>query len=859
MNLYDWYFAQLISQDEMDQAFAWVTDALERWTQDALSDPTDPGGGWNGGILEGGAVTQQTVPDLSVRVSAVVAYDKIGRPVIDATAQQTVPVDVDEYGTTTAVAASGNSKILSVFLRYKLNPQDPAVDGNGLTVYTKQLDDTEIFVRQSAEAVTPTAPPLLPDALLLADISMAYGQTTVLTGHIDASRREDWLRLVGTTITSFVAGTPREALRQLFDYVDTAIGGGSAYTPNYTWAGAVPLGTVGGAPPTTSQTGLDAIVQDLADNATGGDSMVGALAITGTAGGRGDQGSGTVAGQLAALAGLIASHTAACVQATARAGWAWINLSNLLTFTPGTITNAAGGTCVAVAALDVLTSPWVLVHTLAGTWTVGDGIDYGGAYVAAEAYYNGRVDLQDVLTATDLQTILHAAAAELARNGGGVSADTLYAYGQRRASGVEQGGVTLGGACTPGGPPLQLGLGESLDDDDPCWSLPYQTYISCAAGTLVDICAGWDYARNAGCAYLVGANLVVSKLFVDPTADLGIAEESADLTIDASGTLMSTLGAPPRVPYAVASNGVYLFVLVSSGAAGSAAEVYAYDARLFRAGGTLQWVWTAVVPFTTNCLGTTKWRSNLVANNHYVVALLGGEDCNTGSPLCRIDALTGLNATLGAGDGASVASFKPCGGLAISRATSPTNHVIMYTAENAGAVTYQAIPAAWDLSATGKGQMVLVDRVRDVVIVGGYALFPEEDNGNAGMHFTRAWHWEVDDQAGVCLRVEDSSATYPLVRAAFDGTNIWLKLCHALAGEQHVVTSVHPAELVQCGSPLSQQIFCDHRYLVSPPKATGVGAGGDMGRFVAFGPGIWSIWHTSSDACSFLPLNRGVR
>jgi len=857
MNQYDFYFEQLISQTEMDQAFSWVADALERWTQDALSDPTDPGGAWNGGVLEGGEVTQQTVPDLSVRVSAFVAYDKIGRPVIDATAQQTVPVDVDEYGTTTAVAAPGNSKILSVFLRYKLNPQDPAVDGNGLTVYTKQLDDTEIFVRQSAEAAIPSAPPRLPDALLLADISMAYGQTTVLTGHIGFVRREDWLRLVGTTITSFVAGTPREALRQLFAYVDTAVGGGSAYTPNYNWAGAVPLGTVGGAPPTTMQEAVDDVVQDLANNTVAGNALVGALAITGTAGGRGDQGAGTVAGQLSAMAGLIASHTGACVQVSARSDWAWLLLSTTSGFAAGAITSQASGTATAVAVLGG-NSGWMLVHTIAGTWTVGQGMDYGGSYVAPAAYLLARVDLPDVLTATDLQTVAYAAAAEMARLGRTAVDEDRYYYGSETSSAVRQDHAHLGGAGSPAGALADLRNGYTVDDDESVWALPYQVGVQCDAGNLIDICAGWAYDLNAACVYAVGDTTKISRVYLDPDQTEGIREQWMNLTIDAAGTLMSTLS-PTREPYAVACNGDTFYVLVSSAAAGGAAEIYAYDARVWRSSGSAQWIWTYAMPYLAGCMGTDKWRSNLVANSRYVVALLGAEDCSTGTPLCLVDEATGLNAVFGKGDGASAAGFIPSGGLAISKALTAANHRIFYTCQDDINVLYECVPALHDLTATGKPRMGLLDVCRDVVLVGRFVGLLEEDVGGAGIHYMRFWDYETNDTVGICLQVQNTSITYGAARAAFDGTNIWLKLCSNLGGEQHIVTSVHPAELVNCGLTLSQIIACDRRYLVTPPKSSGASAAGSMGRLVAWGPGVFSIWGEAADVIKFLPLNRGVR
>lgn len=855
MNRYDWYFRQIISQGEMDQAFDWVAASLERVTQALLSDPAGFGGAWNGGILEGGAVTQQVVPDLSVRVSSLVAFDKTGRPIIESNAQTNVPVNVDEYGTSTVVPTPGESRILSVFVRYVTDLQTPTVDGNGLTVYTQELDDLEIFVRQGTAGVSPTAPPLLPDALLLADITLANGQTTILTGHIDVTRREDWLRLVGTSIPSFVSGTPREALRELFAYVDTAMGGGSLYTPTYPWYGAVGLGVVGGAAPTSVLEALDDIVQDLEDNTTGGDVLIGGQAVTGTPGARGDLSAGSVASKFAALANIVASHPAAAANVTGRGNWVWMLLSAPTGFSPGDMTSQAGGTATAVAALGA--SGWVLVHTRAGTWTVGQGVDYGAAYVAAEAYLLDSVVLADVITTTDLQSVLYAVAAEVARLSNTATEVNRYRYGVEYCSGLRQDHAHLGGAGHPEGPIEELREGYWTDDDEPAWPLPYQTAVSCAAGNLVSICRGWDYAHNAGCAYVVGDTLQLSRVRVTPFAEMGIVQDYVDLTIDAAGTLMSTLS-PTRKTYAVACNGQYIYVLVGYGIGSPDAEVYAYDARAWRSNGLAQWVWTTAITTVANGLGNTKNDSNLVANKEFVVALLGAENCFSGNPLCRMDAADGANPTLGRGDGASGVGFTPSGGLAISRGNAPSHHRVFYTCWDTVS-SYECVPALYDLTATGKPRMTLVDLVRDVVLVGRHVVLPEWDSGGAAVHFVRLWDYETNDTSGLCVQIQNTSASYPAARAAFDGTNIWVKFAHGLAGEQHVVAPVHAGEIVNCGAALSQVVSIDHRYLMTPPLLSGAIGTGNMGRFIAWGPGVFSIEGESSDIVNFLPLNRGVR
>lgn len=269
MNLRDWYFKQLVSQGDMDEAFDWVEEA-----EHAAAD--DMG---MVGVMSAGDGTENAPPDLSVVVAGpIIAYDKAGQRIYDATATQLVDCTTDEYGVATSVAAPGNEKWVSVFIKATRRLEDPEIDGNNNEVYTRQYEDTEIFVRQSAEAAIGAAvrPPLLAGAILLFDLYRINGQVSFQNADFDRTRREDWLRFVGASLGTISHGTAHDAVADLYAIVD-AIAAAFPFAFVSTWFG--PAAVSGAAPPvTTVQEALDAVVYDLAQAApaAGGALLVGA-------------------------------------------------------------------------------------------------------------------------------------------------------------------------------------------------------------------------------------------------------------------------------------------------------------------------------------------------------------------------------------------------------------------------------------------------------------------------------------------------------------------------------------------------------------------------------------------------------
>lgn len=212
-NRRDYYYRQKVTEAELDAGF----DGLETAQRNIMGDHELYG------IVEGLIVSQHAgTPDLTVDVAAGIAYSKQGER-IQVPALQNVDVSIDSAAITTDVAAPGNSKIVSVFLEYDETLSDPRIDGNGATVFHQIDESFAIVVVQGAEGVSPVAPSLNSNRILLADITRTFGDTQILNAVIspdptdltDATgRREDLIHVDDTPI-AMRALVLRDALTSL--------------------------------------------------------------------------------------------------------------------------------------------------------------------------------------------------------------------------------------------------------------------------------------------------------------------------------------------------------------------------------------------------------------------------------------------------------------------------------------------------------------------------------------------------------------------------------------------------------------------------------------------------------------------
>lgn len=252
-NRKDFFFKQLVTEAELDAAF----DGLENADRNLAIDLNLVG------IAYGLEVTQQAVPNLTVQVAGPgAAYDQLGERMV-ITATQNVDLSVDENSVSTTVSTPGNSRILSVFLKFRRLLTDLRTDGNSLPVYFDRAESFEFKVAMGAEAASPVAPALRSDQILLADVTRAFGQTTFVNANISTTRRQHMFKTTASTSGLTVnQGRLIQAFQSLVDQIGGQSGSGGAGVMGIgartTWLGGRTN------PAATLFAAIDKIITDLA-------------------------------------------------------------------------------------------------------------------------------------------------------------------------------------------------------------------------------------------------------------------------------------------------------------------------------------------------------------------------------------------------------------------------------------------------------------------------------------------------------------------------------------------------------------------------------------------------------------------
>ena len=265
-DLRDFYFQQLVTEADLDEAFTLMQAA----DQDYVID--------NGqvGVYYGLAAAEAGVPNLTVQVTAGAAYDQTGqRMAVPST--QLVNVAVDSNAVSTTVAGVGNSKIISVYIKFKRVLGNPKTDGNNASIQYDRDEGYEFIVRQSTEAIGPTAPSLQADEILLADITRVFGGTTVVNAAIGTSRRQ-WAISATSGAYEVRTGQVDTAIQAVLDvagnHIVDAVGAHAATAISNT-----PAGTIAA---TTVQAAIDELHTDIEDHKVDASGAHLASAITNT-------------------------------------------------------------------------------------------------------------------------------------------------------------------------------------------------------------------------------------------------------------------------------------------------------------------------------------------------------------------------------------------------------------------------------------------------------------------------------------------------------------------------------------------------------------------------------------------------
>jgi hypothetical protein len=188
----NFFFRQKVTEQELDSAF----DAVEQGVQDFVASFEFVG------VATNAQVTEHAPANFTVDVQGpAYIYDKLFQR-ISFSADQNLNCAVDENGAATDVVGAGNEKYLSVFAHFQRLLSDPRTDGFGDTIYFEEAESFKLRLVQGAEAPSGTAsrPPLDSTDILLADIRIVYGQTTIVNANIDDSRAELVYQLSGSPL-----------------------------------------------------------------------------------------------------------------------------------------------------------------------------------------------------------------------------------------------------------------------------------------------------------------------------------------------------------------------------------------------------------------------------------------------------------------------------------------------------------------------------------------------------------------------------------------------------------------------------------------------------------------------------------
>lgn len=105
---------------------------------------------------------------------------------------QLVALNLDKNGAATAVQTNGNERWLSVWVIPKTVSDTPVITPAGITIQYRTYDSVDFAVTMGAEAAIGSAsrPALesVTNGILIADVRLTYGMTTVPNANIDASR-----------------------------------------------------------------------------------------------------------------------------------------------------------------------------------------------------------------------------------------------------------------------------------------------------------------------------------------------------------------------------------------------------------------------------------------------------------------------------------------------------------------------------------------------------------------------------------------------------------------------------------------------------------------------------------------------
>ena len=305
----DWYYEQLVLEDELDDAFGGLEDSDWAMASDWGLCRDDDNEAEYGGIFWGLSATHVSGLDMSVSKGA--GYDGQGRRIGHKPAgvypDDSTTVTVSDTGTTDpgtgGVPAGGTSttpsvgfeRWVTIFIVYDRILSDPRYDGYNNLVYADRAESWHFYVSMGTEKTIGSLldsdrPPREDGKLLITDVQIRNTAGYAVYHYHDHERREIFFRVTasGAPEKQLYGERVRDVLKNMLQMYNEHIGGevdkhaadNVTYPGGETWANGTG-GLTGAA--TTVEEGLDGIVGDLkATTAVAGSARMGSKVQTGT-------------------------------------------------------------------------------------------------------------------------------------------------------------------------------------------------------------------------------------------------------------------------------------------------------------------------------------------------------------------------------------------------------------------------------------------------------------------------------------------------------------------------------------------------------------------------------------------------
>jgi hypothetical protein len=217
---YDFYYKQLVTEQEMDNAFAGAENAIFQVSSDIKEN----------GAFSGLDINPTSPDSTSVNVEPGVGkIESTGERISKTTATETVDASLDWNGQPTfGDLGAGEGRWCSIFVKFKRAYSDNRTDGHGNPILYISAESYEFEIYRAAKGLasakdTLGRPGLLTTHILLSDIWFENGSTDISSADLDVTRRQDYYRqeINGSDIS---AGSPKEALSLLGAYINTFLG-----------------------------------------------------------------------------------------------------------------------------------------------------------------------------------------------------------------------------------------------------------------------------------------------------------------------------------------------------------------------------------------------------------------------------------------------------------------------------------------------------------------------------------------------------------------------------------------------------------------------------------------------------------